>query len=597
VPRDGGYADIRDYAAIGDGRSVALVARDGQVDWLAIPAMDSPPAFAGILDPDVGGAIELRPTVPFDVDRCYVERSNVLQTTFRTRDGVVRVTDSVNFGATGPLPWGELARRVECLSGEVPMSWSVRPGNRFGNAEPWAETRNGSPVLTLGDQHLLVLPFDVGEVIVDARGLGGEFTAGRDMQSGLLVLTYTDREPMFRSRRAAIETRIEHTIRTWQGWTQGVVYEGPWRDQVLRSALALKLLVYVPTGAVAAAPTTSLPEWIGGDRNWDYRYAWVRDSAFTVDAFVRLGLHEEMHEALAWLLRCAEQTSPELHVFYTLRGRVADRTTEVDLRGYRDSRPVRAGNTAEEQLQLGNFGDLLESVWYYVREGHLLDEGAGQMLAGIADRACDVWRREDSGIWELDHQRHYTISKMGCWVALDRAVQLAEHGQLPAAHIDRWRNERSAVRAWVEEHCWSAERRAFTFYAGSDALDASVLLAARNRFCSPDDKRLLATLEAVRDELADGPLLYRYSGMRGHEGAFVACSFWLVEALAKVGRVDEAAELMEGLLALGNDVGLYAEEMEPGTGAFLGNFPQGLSHLALVNAASVPELTGGPRAS
>ena len=370
---------------------------------------------------------------------------------------------------------------------------------------------------------------------------------------------------------------------SWQDWAQQVTYDGPWRSAVLRSALALKLLLHSSTGAIAAAPTTSLPERVGGDKNWDYRYMWVRDSSFTLDALISLGLQEEVQAAVSWLIAALERTAPQLRVFYKLDGQVPDEQHELDLPGYRGSRPVRSGNAAADQIQLGTFGDLFDTVWRYVEHGHVIDPHTGRLLADLADRCCDLWRSEDSGIWELPDDQHYTVSKMGCWAALDRAVKLSDAGMVPTGHPHRWVAERAAVRAWVDEHCWSASKRSYTFYAGTDDLDAATLLAGRSGF--DRGERLAGTVAAVRDELGAGPYLYRYTGMDKEEGAFLACSFWLADALAVLGRPQEAREVIDGTLGAANDVGLLAEMVDPATGDLLGNFPQGLSHLALVNAA------------
>ena len=591
--RSGGFAPIESYAALGDGRTVALVARDGRIDWYALPTLDAPPVFAAVLDPNHGGEIALAPDGRYEVERSYLDGTNVLQTTFRTPDGVVRVTDVLAVGSAGPLPWGELTRRVECLAGEVSLSWSVRPGTRFGRARPWVTRRFGVPVLTLEDQHVAVLAFDLGDVQTDHHRVhaGVRLRAG---DIGLLALVSTDREPIRLPGRQELERRLDGTVREWSEWVSRLEYDGPWRDEVVRSALTLKLLIFAPTGAIAAAPTTSLPEQVGGSRNWDYRYSWIRDSSFTIDALIRLGMHEEVHAALSWLLDTIAETAPQLHVFYGLDGQVTEGESEVPMRGYRGSQPVRSGNGAADQLQLGNFGDLLESVWLYVEQGNAIDESTTSTLAAIGDRVCHVWRSPDAGIWELPQQRHYTISKMACWVALDRLVRLAECDQIASPHVDRWRAERDEVHAWVEQHCWSDRKGSYTFYAGGDDLDASVLLAARTGFADPAGDRMATTIEALRRELGEGPLLYRYTGMREQEGAFVACSFWLVDALARAGRDEEARTLMAELLDRANDVGLFAEEIDPATGSMLGNFPQGLSHLALVTAAaSVQRNAGG----
>jgi GH15 family glucan-1,4-alpha-glucosidase len=299
---------------------------------------------------------------------------------------------------------------------------------------------------------------------------------------------------------------------------------------------------------------------------------------------VHLGMDEEVQAVVNWLLGTIRRTSPHLHVFYALDGSVPEAQQELKAPGYRGSRPVRSGNGAAKQTQLGCFGDLFDTVLRYVRAGHLLDPGTGRMLADLADRCCDLWPTEDSGIWELEDYQHYTISKMGCWVALDRAVRLAEMGEIATGHADRWTREAQAVKAWVDEHCWSEAKRSYTFYAGTDDLDAATLLAGRTGF--DRGERLAGTVRAVRAELGRGPLLYRYTGMEKEEGAFLACTFWLVSALVALGEPAEARALMDEAVTLVNDVGLLAEQMDPETGEMLGNVPQALSHLALVNAAA-----------
>jgi GH15 family glucan-1,4-alpha-glucosidase len=473
-------------------------------------------------------------------------------------------------------------RSVEGVSGTVPMQWQIVPGDRFGQARPWTQTRRNDILLNLGDQRLGVRVFDVGEPTVEAHCISGSFDCGPGHR-GLLSLNASDRAPDFLSDRRSIEANVARTIDRWREWSASIEYDGPWRTVVRRSAIALKLLLHTSTGAIAAAATTSLPERIGGDKNWDYRYSWIRDSSFTADALISLGLHEEVQSAVTWLLRTLQSTAPDLHVFYTLDGKVATGQTELNADGYRGSKPVRAGNGASQQTQLGTFGDLFDTVWRYVDAGHALDPETSHLLVELADRCCDMWLTPDSGIWELSDQQHYTISKMGCWVALDRAISLTEVGEIDSGHADRWRAERAEIHDWVNQHCWSEHKRSYTFYAGTDELDAATLLAARTGF--DRGERLAGTIDAVRAELGCGALVYRYSGMDQEEGAFLACTYWLVEALAVAGRRKEAAALMEQAVALVNDVGLLAEQMDPRTGEMLGNLPQGLSHLALINAA------------
>jgi GH15 family glucan-1,4-alpha-glucosidase len=411
----------------------------------------------------------------------------------------------------------------------------------------------------------------------------------RSGDHGLLALTAVDREPLQIPRPDAVSDRLDETIHYHRRWRSRIHYDGPAAEAVLRSAAVLRQLTSQKTGAQAAASTTSLPEKIGGSRNFDYRFAWVRDASFAVDALAGLALVEEVHSVLTWLLEALHRTAPDVHVFYTLDGQPASsEMSEVSfLRGYRDSRPVQEGNSAASQRQLGAYGDLIDAVHRATEIGYRLDARTADLLAGTTDRACDLWRLPDAGIWELGDYEHYTISKIGCWVALDRMIGLAEDDQVASLSLPRWRTERDRIREWIEENCWSRTKQSLTFYAGTDELDAAVLLAARTGFWKGDDPRLSTTIDAVREELsAGGPLMYRYSGQRGKEGAFVACSFWVVEALAYAGRVDEAAEMLDGMLGYCSDLGLLSEELDPETGELLGNFPQALSHLALIGAAT-----------
>jgi GH15 family glucan-1,4-alpha-glucosidase len=592
--RTDGFAPIGSYAALGDGQTVALVAQDGRVDWWPLPTMDSPPGFTALLDPPSGGFVALGPEEPATVTRRYLPGTNVLETRWRTASGEVRVLDALSVGHSGRLPWSELLRRVEGVQGSVPMRWEVRPGSRFETVRPWTEQKRGSVLVHVGDQHLAVRPFDLGEMRVEHLSVSGRFTTAPG-SAGLLAITSSDNAPVFTSDRPDLEAHLSLTADRWREWSDSVHYDGPWRDVVHRSAMALKLCIYSPTGAMAAAPTTSLPERIGGPKNWDYRYMWVRDTSFAADAMVHLGMDEEVQAVVNWMLGTIRGTAPDLHVFYKLDGSVPEAQQELHAPGYRGSRPVRSGNGAARQTQLGCFGDLFDTVLRYARDGHLLDPGTGRMLADLADRCCDLWLTEDSGIWELEDYRHYTISKMGCWVALDRAVQLARMGEVATGHAERWQREADAIKAWVDEHCWSEVKRSYTFYAGTDDLDAATLLAGRTGF--DRGERLAGTVRAVRGELgapgAQGPLLYRYTGMEKEEGCFLACTFWLVTALVALGEGEEARRLMDEAVGLVNDVGLLAEQMDPGTGEMLGNFPQALSHLALVNAAAAIARDGG----
>jgi GH15 family glucan-1,4-alpha-glucosidase len=585
VKRRGGYAPIESYAALGDGRTVALVAADGSIDFASLPSLHCPTTFGALLDPGRGGRFVLAPKGRFDADRRYIDDTNVLETTYRTRSGVVRVTEALTTQNGSLLPWVEIVRRAEGLHGEVDLEWRVEPRFAWGTEEPRISRRGGVPVAEGAGLELGVHSFEAGEASIEKDAVVGAFTA-REGDVSFLVVCCTEDQPIPIPSHRDVARRLDGTIDGWRRWVDACEYDGPWKTAVLRSALALKLLVYAPLGAIVAAPTTSLPERIGGDKNYDYRYMWVRDTAFTLDALMRLKLPEQVHESFSCLLKAVRTTAPALDPFYSVDGHPAERCDELDLAGYRGSRPVRHGNAAMRQLQLGSWGDLLETADLYVAYGNALDDDTGEMLAGCIDLLGAKWRDEDSGIWELDELRQYTASLVASWTAFDRAERLAARGELPGAHTDRWRAERAAVERFVEERCWSDEAGTYVEYAGTEHLDAALLRAARLGWPRVNAARFDRTLDAIRERLDAGRgLLYRRSESAGEEGAFVACSFWAAEALARRGRVDEAAVCFELALAHANDVGLLAEQVDPSSGEHLGNFPQGLSHLALINAA------------
>lgn len=583
-----GYAPIRDYAAVGDGRTVALIARDGSVDWLCLPDLDSPSVFGALLDAPTGGRATLAPDGPHRADRRYLPDTNALETIFTTDQGTARVTEAMTLPGSGLVPQRELVRRVEGLTGSVTMAWSVEPRFGYGTWRTRIGWRCGVPVATAGNQAMAVCTWDAGRPAVGDGAVAGHFATAPGSRA-LLALCAAEQEPLVLPARAEVERRLDDTEAGWRQWVQRSSYDGLWPDAVARSALALKLLFHAPSGAVAAAATTSLPEGIGGVRNWDYRFCWVRDSAFVLNAFLQLGFSREVDSFFWWLMQASQLTRPRLQVLYRLNGGPSSAEGTLPFEGYRRSAPVRIGNAAADQVQLDVYGDLFQTAWLYAQSGRTIDRDIGHRLAAMADLVCDVWARPDSGIWEVrSRPLHFTQSKMMCWVALDRAVQLAGAGQIPATRIRTWEEEARAVRAFVDEHCWSEAKGSYVRSAGTDDLDASLLLGMLFGFVDPRGERAGGTIDAVRRELGRGPFLHRYSGedgLAGGEGAFLTCSFWLVDALARSGRVGEAVELMEELVGLANDVGLYAEEVDPETGEFLGNFPQGLTHLALINAA------------
>jgi GH15 family glucan-1,4-alpha-glucosidase len=470
----------------------------------------------------------------------------------------------------------------------VPMRWRVEPRFGDGSGTPRIALRGGIPVANCGQDAFALSGWGAGDPVLDERSISGRFVA-TEGQAALLVLSAAHQEPLVFPSRDEVESRCEMTLAFWRDWAASRTYEGPWREAVIRSALALKLLIHSPSGAIAAAASTSLPEQIGGERNWDYRFCWVRDSAFMLDAMMQLGCPREADAFFWWLLHASQLTHPRLRVLYRLDGGANTPETTLGLAGYRDSRPVRVGNEAAGQQQLDVYGDLMQTAWFYAKASDGLDRETARRLADIADLVCELWREPDCGIWEVRSEPlHFTHSKMMCWVALDRAARMAEAGWLPRRHAAQWRAEANAIRDFIESRCWSDELASYVRSAGSRDLDASVLLGALMGYAGGDDSRMVTTIDAVRAGLGSGPLLYRYTGddgLSGGEGAFLCCSFFLVDALARAGRFDEATESMRELVCLANDVGLYAEEVDRETGAFLGNTPQGLVHLSLINAA------------
>jgi len=588
MTRRDGYLPIRDYAAIGDGRTVALVGSDGAIDWLCLPDLDSASVFAALLDAERGGQFTLAPSIAYVAKRRYLQDTNVLETTFTTETGTVRVTDAMTLPRLGLTPYRELVRRVDGVTGEVPMRWAVQPRFAYGSRQQSFSRHGGIPVAAYGRDALAVLTWDAGPVELSDGSVAGGFSS-REGASNLLVLCAAHQEPLVFPARAEIESRLDATVVSWRTWAGERSYEGRWREAVLRSALALKLLVFAPSGAIAAAATTSIPEEIGGLRNWDYRFSWPRDAAFTLQALLALGCGREARAFFSWLLHASQLTHPQVQVLYRLNGRDDTAERELPLRGYRRSSPVRVGNGARSQLQLDVYGEVLAAAALLADFSGGLDRDHGRRLAEIADLVCRIWRQPDAGIWEVRAEpAQFVQSKMMCAVALDRAVALADSGYLPGTNADQWRREAAAIRAFVESDGYSELGASYQRAAGDDDIDASLLLAVLSGYDRSDAPRLIATVDAVQRVLGSGPFVLRYladDGLHGDDGAFVACSFWLVEALARQGRRDEAVELMDELVGLANDVGLYAEEIDPLSGDFLGNFPQGLSHLALINAA------------
>jgi len=608
------YQPIENYGLIGDMRTVALVGTNGSIDWLCLPRFDSPSVFAAILDDKKGGSFRIAPaTQDAKCKQLYWPDTNVLITRFLLEDGAAELTDfmPVGEGSTQRLDRRQVIRRINVTRGTIEFLMECRPAFDYARAPHdtvlvphGVEFRSKSGQIGLATN--VPLQVDGGGVIARFKLHAGESTT--------FVLKERDAnetETLTLSEHAC-EDAFRATVAYWRHWISGSRYTGRWREIVERSALALKLLTYEPTGAIVAAPTCSLPEGLGGERNWDYRYTWIRDSAFTMYAFLRLGFKDEAAAFLRFVAEVARQSHAvgPLQVLYGIDGRM-DLGEEVldHLDGYMGSRPVRIGNGAHTQLQLDIYGELMDGIYLFNKYGIPLGYEAWVGIQRLVDWVCGNWQRKDEGVWEVrGGAQHFVYSKLMCWVAIDRALRIAEDRSFPADR-DRWLKTRDAIYSEIMEHGWNPQRGAFVAHYGSEDLDAANLMMVMTLFLSPLDRRMTSTVEAIMKTPAHGGLVannlvYRYNvgkimdGLRGEEGTFNICTFWLVEALTRAGRFDrtrlEDARLMfERMLGFANHLGLYAEETGP-RGEALGNYPQAFTHLALISAAVNLDRALGP---
>ncbi|WP_457027907.1 glycoside hydrolase family 15 protein [Kitasatospora sp. P5_F3] len=578
---------IEDYALLGDLQTAALVGRDGSVDWLCLPRFDSPSCFAGLLGTDRHGGWRLAPSTGGPcTERRYHPASLVLESVWHTPTGSVRVTDFMP--RRDRLP--RLVRIVEGLSGTVRIRGELRLRFNHGRIEPWVRRTDHHRIAVAGpDSAWLRVPTGVHTWGEDGATVS-EFTV-RPGEQVPFVLTW---QPSHRTDTPRVDPAelLSRTLAGWQSWADGLRYQGPYREQVLRSLITLKALTYDPTGGIVAAPTASLPEHPGGERNWDYRFCWLRDSSMTLAALLRGGFRDEAAAWRKWLLRAIAGDPGDLQAVYGVAGERTLPETSADwLPGYRDSTPVRFGNAAVRQLQLDVYGEVLDTLELAYRAGIPMERKVWGLLRSLMDFLALHWREPDEGLWEVRGcRRQFVHSKVMVWVAADRAVRLAEATGLPAP-VQQWRTLRDTVHAEVCEHGYDARRGIFVQSYGAEELDAATLFIAKSGFLPPDDPRLVRTVDAVRTELDQDGFVRRYraapdtDGLPGTEGAFLACSFWLADALALTGRRAEARELFERSLAVANDLGLLAEEYDPVSGRQLGNAPQAFTHVALVNTA------------
>jgi GH15 family glucan-1,4-alpha-glucosidase len=585
---------IEDYALIGDMQTAALVCRDGTVDWLCLPRFDSHAIFAGLLGTEEHGFWRLGPAHAADAEpptaarRSYRGDSLILESEWDTPRGTVRVTDFMPPRDGAP----QLIRIVEGVTGRVPMRSALRMRFSYGRVVPWVHKHEGRTVAVAGPDSVW---FDTAcETYGKALTTYADFTVA----PGDRIAFTISWEPSHKRPPALPEPEqaLEATEEFWHDWVEQCTYHGPYREAVVRSLITLKALTYAPTGGIVAAPTTSLPEEIGGVRNWDYRYTWLRDAAITLSSLLRTGYREEARAWREWLLRAVAGDPENLQIMYGIAGERELGEAELDwLPGYENSGPVRVGNGAAHQLQLDVYGEVIEALHLAHMTGLSRNDYASLLQLKLIRYLEDHWDQPDEGIWEVrGPRRHFVHSKVMAWVAVDRTIKLIESGDADGP-LEKWRELRDDIHRDVCEKGYDKERNTFTQSYGSKELDASLLLIPQMGFLPPDDKRVIGTIEAIQRELStpDGFIL-RYpttgedagvDGLEGDEGAFLACSFWMADDLAMIGRVDEARKLFERLLALRNDLGLLAEEWDPRLQRQVGNFPQAFSHVPLIDTA------------
>jgi len=594
------YPPIADYALLSDCHSGALVSKDGSIDWCTFHRFEARPVFARILDWAKAGFFRIAPLDDdYESTRRYLPGTNVLETTFQTPTGTLVLTDFFTFRAPSSdedahsaHPDHQLIRIVRCTEGEVAVKVKLVPRFDYGLTTPRLETLADDLVIVYGGADALVLQSELPFGDAERSATEGNRTLRKD-EEAFVVLTYQlphELEP-HRLTREEVHAKFEETTSTWVAWADRCTYDGPYREQVVRSALVLKALTNAPTGSIVAAATTSLPEEIGGERNWDYRYSWLRDSALTLNALFATGYTDEAHAYMAWLKRTTAGQAEELQIMYGVGGERLLPEVELDwLEGYRGSRPVRIGNGAAQQFQLDTFGELLDTAWLYRQHGGEIDEIFWDFLSRVGGVVLEKWREPDQGIWEIRGEpRQFVYSKVMAWVALDRLVKLVElDGR--EGDVAGWRAGRDEIREQVEREGVDTESQSFVQSFGSGALDASNLMIPIVGFVGHDDPRARATAERIADELSADGFVYRYvadggDGLSGEEATFAICSFWLVECLAEAGETERARKLFERLIGFCNDVGLLAEEIDPHSGELIGNFPQAFSHLGLIQAA------------
>lgn len=591
---------LSDYALIGNSRAAALVSNTGSIDWCCLPEFHSPGLFAALLDRNKGGFFSIVPTGRYQSAQQYLPDTNVVETSFTTSEGKVCLTDA--FVATAEeekqqslFPDHELLRIVEGISGTVQMQLQYVPKIFYGKDTPRLKDQKNLGIHFAWKENTFILLSTLDPAQIEVKNNGaGKVVAQFYVAPGQKVafsLSYSSQSPaIIPELKMTAWKRMERTIRFWRDWITQCKYEGLYKEQVKRSALVLKLLAHAPSGAIIAAPTASLPEEIGGVRNWDYRYCWLRDASFTIRALLNLGFEAEAHAYMNWILHATRLTRPELQVVYSVYGQAKLKEETLDwLEGYKNSRPVRIGNGADGQFQLDVYGEVLDAVYTYSKVVKNFDRNSRKFILGLGKVICNIWDQPDNGIWEVRSSCvHYTHSKVMAWVGLDRLIKLCEKYQWEPASLQKFKKIATSIQKQVEQFGYNYQIGSYTRELKGNELDASLLILPLVDYCSASSSKMASTTQNIYEHLSENNMVYRYKnkdGLNGEEGTFIACTFWLVENLARSGKLKKAVEIFEALLRHASPTGLLSEEIDPDSFELLGNYPQAFSHIGLINAA------------
>lgn len=591
---------LSDYALIGNSRAAALVSNKGSIDWCCLPEFDSPAIFSALLDEEKGGHFSINPASEYLSSHSYLTDTNVVETIFENVEGRARLLDAFTAMGEGDkektlFPDHEILRLVEGLSGTMAFRMEFAPRLFYGKKQPQLidHKKLGIHINWKGNIYVLLCTLEPEQLKVsfnDAKVVV-EFSV-RQGEQVLFSFSYSGQSPAILPELMTTGgKRMQQTIRFWEGWMNTCQYEGLYKEQVRRSALTLKLLTHAPSGAIIAAPTTSLPEKVGGERNWDYRFCWLRDASFTIRALVKLGFKSESHAYMNWILHATQLTQPKLQVVYSIFGHASLEEEKLEwLSGYRNSKPVRIGNKADGQFQLDVYGEVLDAIYAYAPLMEQVDRSMRKFTLGLGESICKLWDQPDNGIWEVRSSLvHHTHSKVMAWVGLDRLIKLAEKYHWKEAPLAKFSQVASRIKQDVEQFGYNEDMKSYTRELKGNTLDASLLTLSLVGYCNPASDRMISTTSSIYEHLSKNNLVYRYKstddGLAGDEGSFGICSFWLAENLAKSGEPEEATKVFETMLRHSSPSGLLSEEIDPDTHELIGNYPQGFTHIGLINAA------------